>query len=79
MAVVEPETKPVPLIVSVKAAPPTVPEGGFRLVTVGAALMVKVEAAEAAAAPGVVTVTLAVPAVVIRLGATVAVNFVALP
>jgi hypothetical protein len=73
-----PETKFVPLIVRVKAAPPAVAELGLRLVMVGGGrLMVNVAPADVP--PVVVTVTLAVPIVAIRLAGTLAVSWVALP
>ena len=74
---VAPETEYVPLIVSVKAAPPAFAELGFRLVTVGdGGLMVNVDPGDTP--PVVVTVTLAVPAVAIRLAETAAVSWLAL-
>jgi|SRR5208283_2888081 len=74
---VAPETKLVPFIVRVKAAPPAVAELGFKLVIVGGGgLIAKVDPAEVPAL--VVTVTLAVPTVVIRLAGTTAVSSLAL-
>ena len=75
---VAPETKFVPLIVRVKAAPPAVTELGLKLAIVGGGggLMVNVDPAEVP--PGVATVTLAVPAVAIRLAGTAAVSCLAL-
>ena len=74
---VAPETKLVPLIVSVNAAPPAIAEVGLRLVIVGGkGLMVKTFAAEVP--PLVVTVTFTVPADPIRPALTVAVTWVAL-
>lgn len=73
---VAPDRKPVPLTVRVKAAPPAVAELGLRLVIVGLGLMVNVTPAEVP--PVVLTVTLAVPAVVMRPAGTAAVSFVAL-
>jgi hypothetical protein len=74
---VAPDTKFVPLIVKVKAAPPAVAEAGLKLVIAGGGgLMVNVAPAEVP--PPVVTVTLAVPAVAIRLAGTEAVSFAAL-
>jgi hypothetical protein len=70
------EVKLAPLIVSVNAAPPAVAELGLRLVMVDAGLMVRVDAADVP--PGVVTVTLTVPAVAIWAAVTGAVNWVAL-
>jgi hypothetical protein len=75
---VAPETKFVPLTVSVNAAPPAVAELGLKLVTVGActALMVNVAAPEVT--PEDVTVTFAVPAVAMRFPGTDAVSWLAL-
>ena len=74
---VAPETKLVPLIVKVNAAPPAVAELGLRLVIVGTpGLMVKVAPAEAP--PAVVTVTLAVPGTAIKAAGTVALSWPAL-
>jgi hypothetical protein len=74
---VESEVKLAPLMVSVNAEPPAVAAEGLRLEIVGGAeLMVKVAAEEVPLA--LVTVTLAEPAVAIRLAGTVAVNCVAL-
>jgi hypothetical protein len=74
---IAPAAKPVPLIVSVKAAPPAFAELGFRLAMVGArGLMVNVDPADTP--PVVVTVTLAVSAVAIRLAGTAAVSWLAL-
>jgi len=77
----EPETKLLPLIVSVNAGYPTVREEGFRLVTVGtgllAPLMVKVRAPEVPP-PGVglKTVTDAVPALAMSAAVMDAVSWV---
>jgi len=68
-----PEPKLVPLTVRVKAAPPAVAELGLRLVTVGGG-RVMLNVAPADVPPVVVTVTLAVPTVVIRLAGTAAVS-----
>jgi hypothetical protein len=74
---VAPSTKLVPLMVSVKAAPPATAVLGLRLVIVGlGGRMVKVAAAEVP--PLVVTVTLAFPAAAIRLAAIGAVSLVEL-
>jgi hypothetical protein len=74
---VTPETKFVPLMVSVNAAPPATAVLGLRLVTVGlGGRIVKVAAAEVP--PPVVTVTLAFPAAAIRLAAIGAVSLVEL-
>lgn len=73
-------TNPLPLTVSVNAAPPAVVELGFKLVSVGKGLlMVKVAAVEVPP-PGVglLTVTLAVPAVAMSEAGIAAVNCVAL-
>jgi hypothetical protein len=75
---VEVETKFVPVTVRVKAAPPAVALGGESEVAVGnGLLMVKVRALDVPP-PGVgfFTVTVAVPAVAMRLAGTEAVNFV---
>src|SRR5262245_49250357 len=68
----------VPLTVSVKAAWPAVTVLGFSAVMAGAALMVKVAGPESALF-GPLTLTVAVPAGVIKLAGTAAVNWVALP
>ena len=74
---VEVELKFVPLTVSVKAALPAEIDTGDRLVIVGtAALIVKVAPDDVP--PEVLTVTVAVPEVVIRLAGTAAVSCVAL-
>jgi hypothetical protein len=73
---VAPVRKPVPFTVRVKADPPTVAELGLRLVIVGRGLIVNVAPIDVP--PVVFTVTLTVPAVVIRLAGTAAVSFVAL-
>ena len=78
---VAPATKPVPVRVNVKAAPPTVAEVGAREVSVGpeAALMVNDRFPDVPP-PGVgfVTLTVAVPAVAISAAVIAAVNCVAL-
>ena len=78
---VAPATKPVPVRVNVKAAPPAVAEVGAIEVSVGpaAALIVKDRVADVPP-PGVgfVTVTVAEPAVAISAAVTAAVNCVAL-
>jgi hypothetical protein len=74
---VAPEMKLVPLIVSVKAGPPAFAELGFRFVIVGGSGMM-VNVAPADVPPAVVTVTLAVPALAIRLAGTLALSCVAL-
>jgi hypothetical protein len=75
---VAPETKLVPLIVSVKAALPAVIDAGERLPMVGpTALTVKAVVAEMP--EDWATVTLAVPAFVMRLAGTAAISCVALP
>ena len=71
-----PEAKPVPLTVRVKAVPPAVVEFGLTDVMTCRAAMVKVEPAEFT--PFSATVTLAVPAVAMRLAVTGAVNCEAL-
>jgi hypothetical protein len=74
---VAPEIKFVPFTVRVNAEPPAVAAAGERLAIVGAAaLIAKVAAGEVPAES--FTVTLAVPAVAIRLAGTAAVNCVAL-
>jgi hypothetical protein len=74
---VAPETKFVPVTVSVKAAPPAVAEAGETVVTVGIpALMVKDAVAEVP--PEFVTVTLAVPTLAMSLAGTAAVSCVVL-
>jgi len=70
------ETKPVPLIVSVKAGPPAVDVSGLREVITGPEEMVKVAPLDVT--PFTTTVTVAVPGVAMRVGATIAVNCVAL-
>jgi hypothetical protein len=73
-----PETKPVPLTVSVNAAPPAAAVFGFSDVIVGGgAVMVKDAPFETV--PPEETVTVAVPAAAIKLAGTAAVNCVALP
>jgi hypothetical protein len=67
-----PARNPVPVTVSVKVAPPAVAEAGLRVVMAAGALIVKVSEPEGV--PPEVTVTLAVPAVAIRLAVTVAVS-----
>jgi hypothetical protein len=67
-----PDTNPVPLTVSVKAGPVAVADDGLSPVIVGGGtppLMVNVDALELTF-PGFTTVTLAVPAVAIRLAGT---------
>ena len=71
-----PETKPVPLTVSVKAGPPAVAEFGLSDVIAGAAATVKVAVLDVT--PFSTTVTVTVPGVAIRVAATWAVNCVAL-
>jgi len=77
---VAPATKPVPVRVNVKAAPPTVAEVGAREVRAGAeaALIVNDTALDVPPEPGFVTVTVAVPAVAISAAVIAAVNCVAL-
>ena len=77
---VAPATNPVPVRVNVKAAPPAVAEVGAREVRVGAeaALIVNDTALDVPPEPGLVTVTVAVPAVAISAAAIAAVNCVAL-
>ena len=68
------EIKLAPLTVSMKSAPPAVADAGLRLVMVGGgAVMVKDALLEAP-----LTVTVAVPAVAIRLAGTAAVIWVEL-
>jgi len=74
---VAPDKKPVPLTVSVKAAPPAVAEAGLRLVMVSEGLIWKGNELETTL-PGLTTVTLALPAVAIKFAGTAAVNCVAL-
>jgi hypothetical protein len=70
------EVKLAPLMVRENAALPASTEVGLRLEIVDAGLVVNVEPAEVT--PPVVTVTLAVPEVAIRLAGTCAVNCVGL-
>jgi hypothetical protein len=70
---VEPLTNPDPFTVSVKAPPPAVARFGLRLVMVSA-LTVNVTPLEVPP-PGFTTITVAVPALAIRLAATEAVNW----
>ena len=72
-----PGRKPVPLTVSVNPAPPAVAEVGLRLVMVRRGLIVKGNELEGTL-PGLTTVTLALPALAIKLAGTRAVNCVAL-
>lgn len=75
--IVAADVKFLPLTVRRNAAPPAVAELGLKLVIVGSGgLMVNVAAAEVP--PAVVTVTLAVPTVEIRLAGTEAVSSVEL-
>lgn len=71
---------PVPLMVSVKAAPPAVAEFGLKLVIAGAGLLiVNVDAGdEPPPGDGFCTTTLAVPTVAISVAGIEAVNCVAL-
>src|SRR4030095_15012844 len=76
----EPETKLLPLTVSVNAGPPAVALLGDRVVRLGAGvpvLIVKVSALEVPP-PGFATVTCAVPAVAMSLAGIAAVSCVAL-
>ena len=78
---VAPVTKPVPVIVSVNAAPPTVAEAGAIEVSVGpeTALIVNDRLPDVPPpGAGFVTVTVAVPAVAISAAVIAAVNCVAL-
>ena len=78
---VAPATKPVPVRVNVKAAPPTAAETGAIEVSVGpeTALIVKERVPDVPPpGAGLVTVTVAVPAVAISAAAIAAVNCVAL-
>ena len=78
---VAPATKPVPVRVNGKAAPPTVAEVGAREVRVGAETALIVNDTEADVPPpgaGLVTVTVAVPAVAISAAVIAAVNCVTL-
>ena len=78
---VAPATKPVPVRVNVKAAPPTVAEVGAREVRVGAETGLIVNDRLPDVPPpgaGFVTVTVAVPAVAISAAVIAAVNCVAL-
>jgi len=78
---VAPATKPVPVRVNVKAAPPAVAEVGAVEVSVGpeTALIVKDRLPDVPPpGAGLVTVTVAVPAVAISAAVIAAVNFVAL-
>ena len=71
------DRKPVPLTVSVNAAPPAVAEAGLRLVMVLGELIWKDSELEVTL-PGLTTVTVALPAVAIKFAGTAAVNCVAL-
>jgi len=73
-----PGTKLVPLMVRVKRGPPAMPELGFKLAIVGGGGMM-VNGNPAVVPPPSVTVTLAVPAVVIRPDGTVAVSWPPFP
>jgi hypothetical protein len=73
---VEPDTKPEPFTVSVKAAPPAVAVLGLRLVIAGPALIVNVAPADVT--PPLVTAMVAVPAEAIKLAGTDAVTWVPL-
>ncbi len=78
---VAPQTKPVPVRVNVKAAPPTVAEVGAREVRAGAEAALIVNDRLPDVPPpgaGLVTVTVAVPAVAISAAVIAAVNCVAL-
>ena len=77
---VAPETKPVPVIVNVKAAPPAVAVAGAVEVSAGDEAALIVNDTEADVPPpgaGFVTVTGAVPAVAISAAVIAAVNCVA--
>ena len=73
---IAPERKPVPFTVRTKAGPPAVAAGGLRELITGPVTMVNVAAADVT--PFSATVTEALPGVLMRLAATVAVNWVAL-
>ena len=77
---VAPATKPVPVRVNGKAAPPTVAEVGAAAVSVGAeaALIVNETVLDVPPETGFVTVTVTVPAVAISAAVIAAVNCVAL-
>ena len=78
---VAPATKPVPVRVNVKAAPPTVAEVGASEVSVGAEAALIANDTDADVPPpgaGFVTVTVAVPAVAISAAVIAAVSCVAL-
>jgi hypothetical protein len=72
----EPVTKPVPFRVSVKPAPPAVPDDGLRLVVAGTGLLMLIVCALEVPPPGVglYTVTVAVPVVAISEVNIAAVN-----
>ena len=71
----DPERKPEPFTVNVNAGPPAVTELGERLEIEGVgALIVKISERDTIP-PGFATVTLAVPGIAIRLGATDAVSW----
>jgi hypothetical protein len=72
----DPEANPLPITVSVNAAPPVVAALGLRLIIVSA-LIVKLTPLEAPP-PGFATDTVAVPAEATRLAGTAAINCVAL-
>ena len=76
-SIVAPETKFVPLTVRVNSGPPAVTEVGEIPLMVGTAALI-VNVAPVDVPPESVTVTLAVPALAIRLAGTEAVNCVAL-
>lgn len=73
-----PETKFVPFIVSTNATPPAPADEGERAVIVGAGIGLTVKAIPDDMPAGVATLTLAVPALVMRLAGTTAVSCVAL-
>ena len=73
---VAPDTKPLPVIASVKAGPPAVAEFGLNVVIAGAGSIVNCAALEVT--PPELTVTLTVPALAIKAAETGAVNWLAL-
>ena len=70
---IDPDTNPEPTAVSVRADPPAAAELGLRLLNVSVAVIVNGTGADAAP-PGLITVTLAVPAEAIRIPVTEAVS-----
>jgi hypothetical protein len=76
---VAPKKNPVPFTVSVNAAPPAAAEVGLRLVMTGSGWLIGKLTAFDAAAPGLITVMLALPTALTRLAGTEAISCVELP